>query len=71
MAYIASKCGVPVYPVGISYKGHLCFRRKITVTFGKPISPEELKINNLTKTELRAAGERVMSRIAELVESNG
>ena len=71
VAYIASKCGVPVYPVGISYKGHLCFRRKITVTFGEPISPEELKINNLTKTELRAAGERVMSRIADLVESNG
>lgn len=70
VAYIASKCGVPVYPVGISYKGHLCFRRKITVRFGKPIMPEELSLGSMTKTELRAAGEKIMSTIAELVEQD-
>ena len=67
VAYIASKCGVPVYPVGISYKGHLCFRRKITVRFGEPIMPQELSLNSMSKTELRAAGEKIMSRIGELV----
>lgn len=67
VAYIASKCGVPVYPVGISYKGHLCFRRKITVRFGKPIMPEELSLNSMSKTELKAAGEKIMSNIADLV----
>lgn len=70
VAYIASTCGVPVYPVGISYKGHLCFRRKITVRFGKPIMPEELNIASVTKTELRGAGERIMERIAKLVEQD-
>ena len=67
VAYIASKCGVPVYPVGISYKGHLCFRRKITVRFGKPLSPNDLQMHSMTKSELRDAGERIMTKIAELV----
>lgn len=70
VAYIASKCGVPVYPVGISYKGHLKFRRKITVRFGKPIMPEELKLESMSKTDLRAAGEKIMSKIALLVNSD-
>lgn len=68
VAYIASKSGVPVYPVGISYKGHLCFRRTIRVRFGKPIMPEELNLRSMSKTELRAAGEKIMSTIAELVK---
>ena len=71
VAFIASKCGVPVYPVGISFKRHLHFRSKITVRFGKPLSPEELKITSMSKTELREAGERIMSTIAGLLEDNG
>lgn len=71
VALIASRCGVSVYPVGISYKGHLRFRRKITVRFGKPLSPEELKITSMSKTELREAGERIMGTIAKLVEMDG
>ena len=70
VALIASRCGVPVYPVGISFKRRLHFRSKITVRFGKPLSPEELKINSMSKTDLRAAGERIMSRIGELVDNN-
>ena len=68
VAYIASKCGVPVYPVGISFKRKLHFRSKIIVRFGKPLSPEELKINSMSKTDLRAAGEKIMSTIGELVD---
>lgn len=71
VALIASRCGVPVYPVGISFKRHLHFRSKITVRFGKPLSPEELKIMSTSKTDLRAAGERIMTRIGELVKDNG
>ena len=71
VAFIASKCGVPVYPVGISFKRHLHFRSKITVRFGKPLSPEELKITSMSKTELREAGDRIMSTIAGLLEDNG
>lgn len=70
VAYIASKCGVPVYPVGISYKGHLAFRKKITVRFGKPLTPEKLHLNSMSKSELREAGERIMSKIAELVDQD-
>ncbi len=70
VAVIASRCGVPVYPVGIAYKGHLRFRRRITVRFGEPISPEELKIASMSKTDLRAAGDRIMAKIAKLVETD-
>lgn len=70
VAYIASKCGVPVYPVGISFKGKLHFRSRITVRFGRPLRSEELQVNSMTKSELREAGERIMSKIAELVDSD-
>ena len=69
VALVASRCGVPVYPVGISFKRKLHFRSTITVRFGEPLSPEELKISSMSKTDLRAAGERIMSRIAELVHN--
>ncbi len=71
VALVASRCGVPVYPVGISYKRPLRFRRRITVRFGKPLSPEELKIMSMSKTDLRMAGELIMERIGELVKDNG
>lgn len=71
VALIASRCGVPVYPVGISFKRPLHFRSTITVRFGKPLSPEELKITSMTKTDLRAAGERIMLKIGELLTDNG
>lgn len=70
VAFIASKCAVPVYPVGISFKSRLHFRSKITVRFGKPIMPDELKINSMSKTDFRAAGELIMSNIAALVDSD-
>lgn len=69
VAIVASRCGVPVYPVGISFKHPLHFRSKITVKFGKPISPEELKINSMSKNDLRAAGERIMLKIGNLVNN--
>ena len=68
VAFIASKCGVPVYPVGISFTGKLHFRSKITVRFGEPISPDDLMIKSMAKSDLRAAGERIMNTIAELVD---
>ena len=70
VALVACRCGVPVYPVGISFKRRLHFRSTITVRFGKPLSPEELRITSMSKTELRAAGERIMSTISELVDNN-
>ncbi len=68
VALIASRCGVPVYPVGISFKRPLRFRSTITLKFGKPLDPEELKITSMSKSDLREAGERIMSKIAELVD---
>ena len=68
VAFIASKCGVPVYPVGISFTGKLHFRSKITVRFGESISPDDLMIKSMAKSDLRAAGERIMNTIAELVD---
>lgn len=70
-AYIAAKCGVPIYPIGISYKGKLHFRSKITVRFGAPLSPDELKLTSMSKNELRTACTKIMDTIRELVELDG
>lgn len=68
VALIAAKAQVPVVPVGISYKGKLKFRRKVIVSFGKPITPEELKLTSNSPAELKVVKQKVMSAITELVE---
>jgi len=70
VALIAAKAGVPVVPVGISFKGELKFRRKILVKFGKPISPNDLKIKSAIPSELKVLKQRIMASITELVETD-
>ncbi|MBQ7046665.1 MAG: 1-acyl-sn-glycerol-3-phosphate acyltransferase [Oscillospiraceae bacterium] len=69
VAYIAAKAGAPVVPVGIVFEGKLKFRRKITVKFGKAISPDELKLSEeRSSSELKAIKSRIMGDITALVE---
>lgn len=69
VALIAARAGRPVVPCGIAYDGKLGFRKKVTVRYGKPISPEELKISNVpTPNELKTLKLTIMNSITELVE---
>lgn len=67
---LASKCNATILPCCITpKKGALpkAFRTSI-VSYGKPISPEELSIKSGTPSEYRAASRLVMERIANLRE---
>ena len=69
---LAYRSGVPVLPCCITAKeGGLpgTFRTSI-VSYGKPIAPEELGIENGTPSELRNASRMVMDKIAELREKS-
>ena len=68
VALIAAKAGVPVIPVGISFKGEkLKFRSKLIVKFGNQISPQQLNIESETPKELKKLKLTIMSAIEELV----
>lgn len=69
VALIAARAGVQVVPCGISYEGKLRFRNKITVRYGRPISPEQLRISETPQPkELKALKTVIMDAITELVE---
>ncbi len=71
VAMIAAKSGADVIPVGICFKGEkIKLGTKVKVKFGKPISAEELHIDeNASLKELRPIKEKIMSSIKELAES--
>ncbi len=71
VALIAAIAQVPVIPVAISFKGEkLKFRSKIILTYGKPINPEELKIEGSDTRSMKKIKSAIMDRIAELVDEN-
>lgn len=65
---LAKKCNVPILPCCITAKGGGLPRlfHRCVVAYGKPIFPDELGIEHGKPSELRAASEFVMGRIAEL-----
>ncbi len=68
---IAARSGVPVVPVGIVYGKKLRFRSRITVRYGKPILPEDIKVSEKPLTsELKSAKDRIMGEIIQLVEGD-
>ncbi|MBR1392762.1 MAG: (d)CMP kinase [Ruminococcus sp.] len=67
VALIAAVAQCPVVPVGINFEGKLKFRRKIVVRFGKPISPEQLKVTTPGPKELKLLRTTIMDAITELV----
>lgn len=71
VALIAAAAGVTVIPVGISFKGEkLKFRSRLIVSFGKPITPPDIDINNLSPRDLKAFKSEIMESITELVETD-
>lgn len=67
VALIAAVAQCPVIPVGINFEGKLKFRRKVVIRFGKPISPEQLKITTPGAKELKLLRTTVSDAIIELV----
>ncbi len=71
-ALIAAQTGATVLPVAIIAKDQrVRMFRRCTVAFGKPISPEELHLDNPEHPDLRYASRLIMSRIGEMIEEAG
>ena len=69
-SYVASTCRADVVPVGISYEGKgLCFRKRVTVTFGKAIPSSEIAIRDDHKIEdARRVNNLIRDNVLELIE---
>ena len=68
VALIAAVAQCPVIPVGINYEGEkLKFRKKVVIRFGKPISPEQLKVTTPGPKELKLLRTTIMDAIVDLV----
>ena len=71
-ALLAYKTKAPVVPVCITAGDGLCpgpFKRTL-IRFGKPLSPEELNIQNDSSVQLRRASRTIMARIVDLREES-
>lgn len=62
---IASQTGGAIIPVGIKYGGRQLWRKKVTITYGKRILNEQIKIEGHNRTQLKAASELLMDKIAQ------
>ncbi len=69
VAMIAAMAGADVVPVGIVFEGKLCFRKKVVVKFGKPISAENISVSaKPSSKELKSVKLTIMDSITNLVE---
>ncbi len=71
VALIAALAQVPVIPLAISFKGEkLKFRQKVIVSYGKPISPDELKLESANIRDMKSVKDKIMGSIASMVDAN-
>ncbi len=71
VAMIAAMAGADVVPVGIVFEGKLCFRKKVVVKFGKPISADKISVGERpAPRELKSVKLTIMSSITNLVEGD-
>lgn len=71
VALIAARSGATVVPAAIIFNGKLRFRKKIIVRYGKPIYPDEIKINQeFNPKDLKPIKQRIMGDIQKLLEDN-
>lgn len=69
VALIAAKSGATVVPTAIIFGEKLRFRSKVTIRYGKPISPEELKLSeNPGAHELKNVRNKIMDGIKNALE---
>ncbi|MBQ9964590.1 MAG: 1-acyl-sn-glycerol-3-phosphate acyltransferase [Clostridia bacterium] len=71
-ALIAARTGASVLPAAVVTKNQKIrpFKR-VTVVYGTPITPQELQLVDVEKTNLHFAARHIMQRIGELIEAHG
>ena len=71
-ALIVAQTGAYVLPTAVVTRGQKVRPfQKITVVYGKPLSPEELHLDDLEHPDIRYATRLIMKTIGELIETNG
>lgn len=65
VSLIAARAKAPVVPVFVKY-GRKRFRRRVLVSIGEVIPPEEFDIDIADKRQIRSISEKIMSKIAQL-----
>lgn len=71
-ALIVAQTGASVLPAAVVTRGQKIrpFQR-VKVVYGKPLSPEELHLNDPDHPDIRYATRLIMKTIGELIEANG
>ncbi len=72
VALIVAQTGASVLPAAVVTRGQRMrpFQR-VTVVYGKPLSPETLHLNDPEHPDIRYATRLIMKTIGELIETNG
>lgn len=72
VALIAAKTGAYVLPAAVVTRGQKIRPfQKVKIVYGKPLSPEELHLNDAEHPDIRFAIRYIMNCIGELIETNG
>jgi len=69
-ALIAHRANIQVLPAAIKMQNRKLFRSLVTVTYGKPITPQELNIDHPTSNALKDASQIIMGRILNMFYDN-
>lgn len=72
VALIAALAQVPVIPMAISFKGEKLkkFRQKVIISYGKPIMPDEIKLETSSVRDVKKIKQKIMDSIAVMVDEN-
>ncbi len=72
VAVIVSQTGASVLPTAVVTRGQkIRPLQRVTVVYGKPLSPEELHLADPEHPDIRYATRLIMKTIGELIEANG
>ncbi len=71
-ALIVAQTGAYVLPTAVVTHGQkIRPLQRVTIVYGKPLSPEELHLSDSEHPDIRYATRLIMSTIGELIETNG
>lgn len=70
VALVAAVAQTNIVPVGIVFEGKLAFRKKVTVRYGKPLTPAEIGVKGTDPRSLKKLKLRIMEDITGLVEKD-
>lgn len=75
VAFLAHRTNTPVIPIGISglfnmsIKDFIFRRKKVIISFGKPLLPKDIfaNVNNITPNDYKEGAELIMKRVKSLI----